>query len=99
MAKINLTSEDLDDLSRMMMRWKADLEILNTKVKTRIKAMQDSWNDPQFRFFLNGIETTSQHIDSYVINMDKMGKSLKMYSNAQQDMNNILKANISSIKN
>ena len=96
MAQINLTSDDLTELSNSMMKWKDDLRTLYCSLCSQIKTME-GWRDPQFIMFLNAIETTSQQLESYVRNMEQMGRSLKIYANQQKEMNAHLRAQISSI--
>lgn len=96
MAQINLTSDDLTELSNYMMKWKEELHILNGSLCNQIKTM-DGWRDPQFIMFLNAIETISQRLESYVKNMEQMGRSLKIYANQQKEMNAQLRAQIGSI--
>lgn len=86
MAQINLTSEDLTDLSRLMIKWRDDMNNLNTRLRTQIKNM-DGWRDPQFMMFLNAIETTSSQLQTYIKNMEQMGKSLKIYAEQQKEIN------------
>lgn len=86
MAQINLTSEDLTDLSRLMIKWRDDMNNLNTRLRTQIKNM-DGWRDPQFMMFLNAIETTSSQLQTYIKNMEQMGKSLKIYADQQKEIN------------
>ena len=86
MAQINLTSEDLTDLSRLMIKWRDDMNNLNTRLRTQIKNM-DGWRDPQFMMFLNAIDTTSSQLQTYIKNMEQMGKSLKIYADQQKEIN------------
>lgn len=86
MAQINLTSEDLTDLSRLMIKWRDDMNNLNTRLRSQIKNM-DGWRDPQFMMFLNAIETTSSQLQTYIKNMEQMGKSLKIYAEQQKEIN------------
>lgn len=86
MAQINLTSEDLTDLSRLMIKWRDDMNNLNTRLRSQIKNM-DGWRDPQFMMFLNAIETTSSQLQTYIKNMEQMGKSLKIYADQQKEIN------------
>lgn len=59
---------------------------LNTRLRTQIKNM-DGWRDPQFMMFLNAIETTSSQLQTYIKNMEQMGKSLKIYADQQKEIN------------
>ena len=86
MAQINLTSEDLTDLSRLMIKWRDNMNNLNSRLRTQIKNM-DGWRDPQFMMFLNAIETTSAQLQTYIKNMEQMGKSLKIYAEQQKEIN------------
>lgn len=86
MAIINLTSDDLETLSRHMQRWKEELSLLNSRLRSQIKTM-DGWRDPQFYMFLNTIEMTSAHVESYVKNMEAIGRSLHLYAEQQKEMN------------
>lgn len=96
MAQINLTSDDLTELSNYMMKWKEDLRNLYGSLCSQIRTME-GWRDPQFIMFLNAIESTSQQLESYVNNMEQMGRSLKIYANRQKEMNAHLRAQIGSI--
>lgn len=96
MAQINLTSDDLTTLSNLMMKWREDLRSLNGRLCSQIKTM-DGWRDPQFIMFLNAIETTSRQLESYIKNMEQMGRGLKIYANQQKEMNAQLRSQIGSI--
>lgn len=96
MAQINLTSEDLTELSNLMMKWREELRSLNSRLTSQIKTM-DGWRDPQFAMFLNAIEMTSHQLESYIKNMEQMGKSLKIYANQQKEMNAQFRAQMGSI--
>ena len=98
MADINLTSDDLIELSNFMMKWRDDLRSLNDRLCSQVKNM-DGWRDPQFVMFLNAIEMTSQQLISYIRNMEQMGQSLKIYANQQREMNARLRSQIGSIGN
>ena len=86
MAQINLTSEDLKNLSNLMHKWRYDMNNLNSRLRTQIKNME-GWRDPQFIMFLNAIETTSAQLQTYIKNMEHMGKSLSIYAEQQREIN------------
>lgn len=96
MAQINLTSDDLTTLSSLMMKWKEDLRSLNGRLCSQIKTM-DGWRDPQFIMFLNAIEATSRQLETYIKNMEQMGRSLKLYANQQKEMNAQFRSQMGSI--
>lgn len=96
MAQINLTSDDLTELSNLMMKWRDELSSLNGRLCCQIRTM-DGWRDPQFAMFLNAIEITSQQLENYIENMEKMGKSLKIYANQQKEINAHFRSQIGSI--
>lgn len=98
MAQINLTSDDLTELARLMLKWKEELRSLNSRLTSQIKTM-DGWRDPQFAMFLNAIEMTSQQLESYIRNMEHMGQSLKVYANQQHEMNAQFRAQIGNFNN
>lgn len=97
MAQINLTSEDLTDLSRLMIKWRDEMKALNNKLTNQIKTM-DGWRDPQFQMFLNAIEMTSSQLNTYIKNMEHMGKSLKMYADQQKEINSQFRSQMGSIR-
>ena len=97
MAQINLTSDDLTSLSNLMMKWRDELRSLNGRLCSQIKTM-DGWRDPQFAMFLNAIEMTSRQLESYIKNMEHMGKSLKVYANQQKEMNAQFRSQMGSIQ-
>lgn len=96
MAQINLTSEDLKNLSNLMVKWKVDMNDLNSRLKSQIKSME-GWRDPQFIMFLNAIETTSAQLQTYIKNMEHMGKSLSIYAEQQREMNAQFRSQIGSL--
>ncbi len=98
MANINLSAEDLEELSNQMKNWAQQLSELNRKLVSQVKGM-DAWRDPQHIAFLNVIETTAKQVEAYSRNMEGMGKSLKIYANQQREINARFRSQINSRMN
>lgn len=97
MSKINATPEELTELARLMQKWKDSLTSLNYQLKCQIRNM-DGWRDPQHVMFLSGIETTSAQIESYAQAMEKMSRSLKIYSNQLKEATSQFRSQMGSIR-
>lgn len=98
MAYINLTVDDLIHLSNMMMKWREELHILNERLRSQVRTME-GWRDPQFIMFLHAIEMASNHMETYMMNMEQMGKSLKMYANQQKEANSSFRSFMGNFNN
>lgn len=95
MAKVNVTPEELRELSRTMRRWKQKLSSLNSKLENRVRNMS-GWQDPQHVMFLNAIEMTARQISGYARTMERMSESLNRYAEALDDGMKTFRANINS---
>lgn len=95
MAIINLTSEQLDQLSRQLTSWKQEIAYTNRSIRNTV-AMVDGWKDPQFAMFKGAIEMTYAQLEQYCNSLEGLAKSLKMYSDQQKEVNSSFGQNINS---
>lgn len=96
MATINLTSEDLEQLSRQLQSWKNEISNTNNKVKSTIQQM-DGWKDPQYQMFLNAVTMTHEQLAQYAENMEQLARALKMYAQQQRQMVQEFNSNMNNI--
>lgn len=85
MATINLTAEDLEQLSRQLQSWKTDICNINNRVKNTIQSM-DGWRDPQYQMFLNAVTMTHGQLAQYAESMEQLARTLKLYAQQQREM-------------
>lgn len=96
MATINLSSEQLQELSRQLDAWRQDIAYTNNGIKNTI-SMVEGWNDPQYQMFLSAIELTHNQLAQYCNNLETMAKNLRLYADQQRDINSSFGSNIHSI--
>lgn len=96
MATINLTAEDLDELSRQLQSWTNDICGINNRVSSTIREM-DGWKDPQYQMFLNAVTLTHGQLAQYAQSMEQLADALKLYARQQREMVRQFNRNMNSI--
>lgn len=93
MATINLSSEQLVDLSRQLITWKVNINYTGQQIKSTVRSMQ-GWKDPQFAMFRGAIEMTQGQLEQYCNSLEQLAKTLKMYAEQQKEVNAAFEKNM-----
>lgn len=96
MATINLSSEQLQELSRQLDSWRQEIVCTNSSIKSTI-SMVEGWKDPQYQMFQSAIVMTHNQLEQYCNSLETLSKNLRLYAEQQRDINSSFGSNIHSI--
>lgn len=83
MAKINLSTQEINDMANSLQHWISELRELNNSIDNEVRYMSAEWKDPQYELFRTVIETTYKQIEMYIQQFQEMQQSLKRYAEMQ----------------
>ena len=82
MAQVRIESSELMQLSYEMHNWLSQMEQVQMQMVQRVRGLETSWDDPQYRMFLEQLMMISKNLKSGTDALETMRKTLQTMAQA-----------------
>jgi uncharacterized protein YukE len=83
--ELSVTPAEVEQFARALHEWSNQVRNLHGQVKGRTEALQNHWNDPQFKMFVEVISGHNANLDLAMKSFDEISSTLIRMSRSMAD--------------
>jgi uncharacterized protein YukE len=74
--ELSVTPAEVEQFARALHEWSNQVRTLHSQVKGRTDVLQNHWNDPQFKMFVEVINGHNAHLDMAMKSFEEISNTL-----------------------